>query len=260
VSRRRTWLLAAALMCGAGVTAAVAPGGARAEREGRDEAPPPGMKARVFQLKHQDPDSVREAIQPLASGTPGMMVRENDDLRTITVRDFPENLLAIEQAIRRLDVPRPAKPDVELRIHVLLGAASPGPGQVPGDLEGVVRQLSATLSYKSYYQVAAVTQRIRVGAGAKGKGQLVLVPPAAEQSGGGHFRYSVENVSLAGAAGTPPPQVALKRFHLELDGGSLGEAEVSTGLTLRDGERVVVGTGALKNRAMVVVLSARLLK
>jgi hypothetical protein len=242
-----------ALWCLAGVAPL-----ARAER-GREEPPPPGMKGRVFQLKHQDPGSVLEAIQPLGSGMPGMMLRENDELRTVTVRDFPENLLAIEQAIRRLDVPVPAKPDVELRIHVLIGAAGAGPGQVPGELEGVVKQLSATLSYKSYYQVATVTQRIRVGAGAKGKGQLLLAPPAADQSGNGHFRYSVDTLSLTGPGNTPP-QMTLKRFNFELDGGSLGEAEVSTGLTLRDGEKVVVGTGALKNRAMVVVLSARQLK
>jgi hypothetical protein len=55
--------------------------------------------------------------------------------------------------------------------------------------------------------------------------------------------------------------VSLRRFHFELEGGSaLGEAEVSTGLTLRDGEKVVVGTGSLKNRAMIVVLAAKLLR
>jgi hypothetical protein len=124
----------------------------------------------------------------------------------------------------------------------------------------VVAQLRATLSYKSYFQIAAVTQRVRAGGGAKGKGQLVLSPPAADQAGNGHFHYNLENVSLAASGTSAPPQVTLRRFNFELDGGSLGEAEVTTGLTLRDGEKVVVGTGSLKNRAMIIVLSARQVK
>ena len=253
---RRGWMAVAALLA-AGVLAW--PALARADRE-RDEPPPPGMKSRVFQIKHQDPDNLVEALRPLTSGRPGWMMRENDSLRTLTVRDFPENIAAIEQAIKRLDVPVPAKPDVELRIHLLVGAPGAGPGQYPGELEPVIKQLLATLSYKSYYQVAGITQRIRAGGGASGKGQLMLAPPISETAGNGHFRYAVENLALIPAASGPGNQVSLKKFRLEMEGGGLGEAEVSTGLTLRDGERVVVGTGSLRNRAMIVVVAAKLVR
>ncbi|HEY0705677.1 MAG TPA: hypothetical protein VGG33_02715, partial [Polyangia bacterium] len=50
---------------------------------------------------------------------------------------------------------------------------------------------------------------------------------------------------------------ALKRFRVLLEADALGEAEVATGLTLREGEKVVVGTASLKNRAMIVVIFAR---
>jgi hypothetical protein len=249
--------MAMAALLAAGVLAL--PGTARAERE-RDEPPPPGMKSRVFQIKHQDPDNLVEALHPLTSGRPGWMMRENDKLRTLTVRDFPENIAAIEQAIKRLDVPAPAKPDVELRIHLLLGAPGAGAGQYPGELEPVIKQLLATLSYKSYYQIATVTQRIRAGGGASGKGQVSLGPPAVDSAGNGHFHYAVENLNLTPSPTGTGTQVALKRFKLELEGGGLGDAEVSTGLTLRDGERVVVGTGSLRNRAMIVVVAAKLLR
>jgi hypothetical protein len=239
--------------------AVLAPAAARAER-GRDEPPSPGMKSRVFQIKHQDPENLVEALQPLASGRPGWTMRENDSLRTLTVRDFPENIAAIEQAIKRLDVPVPPKPDVELRIHLLVGAPAAGPGQYPSELEPVIKQLLATLSYRSYHQVAGVTQRIRAGAGASGKGQLMFAPPVAEAAGNGHFHFNLENVTAITSASGPSNQVSIKRFKLELEGGGLGEAEVSTGLTLRDGERVVVGTGSLRNRGMIVVVAAKLVR
>jgi hypothetical protein len=254
---RRRWIAVAALLAAAPL---VLPAMARAERE-REEPPPPGMKSRVFQIKHQDPENLVEALQPLTSGRPGWMMRENDRLRTLTVRDFPENIAAIDQAIRRLDVPAPAKPDTELRIHLLLGAPAAGSGQYPGELEPVIKQLLATLSYKSYYLVATVTQRIRAGGGASGKGQLVLAPPAVEVAGNGHFHYAVENLSLISPPGGPATQVSVKKFKLEMEGpSSLGEAEMSTPLTLRDGEKVVVGTGSLRNRAMIVVVAAKLVR
>ena len=232
-------------------------------------APPAGMRARVFQVKHQDVESLVDALKPLASGVSGAMLRSNESLRTVTVRDFPENVAAVEQALKRLDVPGTSRPDVELRIHVLIGspAAASGPVQYPSELEAVVRQLSATLSYRSYFQVAALTQRVRPQSGANGKGELTLSPPASDQPGNAKFHYSFQNVvaspGAAGATGANAGgmQVSLRRFHFELDGGdALGEAEVSTGLTLRDGEKVVVGTGSLKNRAMIIVLAARLLR
>ena len=51
----------------------------------------------------------------------------------------------------------------------------------------MVKQLSATLQYKSYHLVAAVTQRVRAGSGANGKGQVVLGPPATDENTNGQF-------------------------------------------------------------------------
>ena len=228
--------------------------------ERRDERPAPGMRGRVFQLKHQNAVDLVQALRPLSSGAAGAMFQPSEQLNIITVRDFPESLNAIAQALKQLDVPTAPQPDVEVRIRVLLGSPLPGPGQYPPELEAVVKQLSATLQYKSYHLVAGVTQRVRAGAGANGKGQVVLGPPAADESTNGQFHFSIEKISLPLPGTSTTPLVSFKRLKLSLESGPLGEAEVSTGLTLREDERVVVGTGSLKNRAMIVVVSARLLR
>jgi hypothetical protein len=240
-----------------------------AEREERDkerdrerERPAPaaaGMKARVYQLKHRDADDLVDAVRPLMSDSRGAMIRKSDALKTITARDFPENLAAIEQALKRLDVPKAPQPDVEVQIRVLIGSPASGNGSYPGDLSGVVKQLGTTLSYKSYHLIADVTQRLRAGGGTSGKGQVVLAPPVADEKTSGHFHYHIENMHLP-AVGSGPPVFALKRLKLVLETDGLGEAEVATGLTLREGEKVVVGTGSLRNRAMIVVVSARVLR
>jgi hypothetical protein len=247
----------AAVLAVAGALAALVGGPARAER---DERPPAGMKARVFEVKHQDPEDLVHALRPLASGARGAMLNDSDSLRSITVRDFPENVAAIEQALKRLDVPVAPKPDVEVKVRILLGSVSEGAGSYPPELESVVKQLGATLNYKSYYQVASLTQRVKAGSGSGGKGHFQLTPPAVDESTGGHFHFGVENVSLAPPSPPSSQLVVLKKLKLSFESDGLGEAEVATGLTLREGEKVVVGTGSLKNRAMIVVVSVRLLR
>jgi type II secretory pathway component GspD/PulD (secretin) len=229
-------------------------------QDDRQERPAPGMRARVFNVKHQNAGDLVNALRPLSSGATGAMFQPSDQFNTVTVRDFPENLAAVEQALKRLDVPTPPQPDVEMKIRVLLGSPLPGPGQYPSELESVVKQLSGTLQYKSYHLVATVSQRVRAGSGANGKGQVLLAQPATDESTNGQLHYSVDKVSLPQAGTAATHLIAVKKLKVSLESGTLGEAEVSTGLTLREDEKVVMVTSNLKNRAMIVVVSARLLR
>jgi hypothetical protein len=225
----------------------------------------PGIKAKVFDIKHRSTDDVLDVIRLLGSGVKGTSLSDNNDLRTITVRDFPENILAIEDAIKRVDVPSMPKPDVELRMRVLI-AAPTGSGQHPTDLDAVIKQLRATLNYKSYNQIASITQRVKAGAGAGGKGQTQLAPPVSQEPSSANYSYSLEGVNVI----TPPPGAAasaggnisiqIKKLKFWTGNKQLGEADINTGLSLREGEKVVVGSASLKDRAMILVLSAKLLK
>src|SRR5437764_10705169 len=78
------------------------------------------FKNKVFEIKSRDPRDVASSVRLLGSGFKGADLSVNSDLRTITVRDFPENVAAIEDAIKRLDHPSPAMPDIEFKISVLI--------------------------------------------------------------------------------------------------------------------------------------------
>src|SRR6185369_6151259 len=148
------------------------------------------------------------------------------------------------------------KPDIEFRIRVLIAAPS-GSSQYPGDLEPVVKQLHATLNYKSYFQVASVIVRVKSGSGAKGTSVTAVNPPVSAEPTSLSYSYGFEDVSLSGpTSGTSMLQI--RKLHYSIEGKSLGEAEINTGLSLREGEKVVVGTASLKDRAMILVLSARI--
>jgi hypothetical protein len=197
-------------------------------------------------------------VKGLGSGVKGTSISDSGEFKTITVRDFPENITAIEDALNRLDVPQAPKPDIEFRIRVLIAAPS-GTSQYPGDLEPVVKQLHATLNYKGYFQIASFIMRVKSGSGAKGTGVTSVSPPVSSEATSMSYSYGFEDVALL-----PPPTgaavVQIRKLHYAIEGKSLGEAEINTGLSLREGEKVVVGTASLKDRAMILVLSARIVK
>jgi hypothetical protein len=84
-------------------------------------------------------------------------------------------------------------------------------------------------------------------------------PPVASEPTSMSYSYGFEEVGLS----PPAPGAAviqIRKLRYAIEGKSLGEAEINTGLSLREGEKVVVGTASLKDRAMILVLSARIVK
>src|ERR1700732_3698240 len=110
-----------------------------------------GFKNRVFEVHNRMPEDLIPVIKLLTSGFKGAQLAASNEFRTITVRDFPENIAAVEEAIKRLDTPEVSRPTVELRMHVLLASNKEGtPNQYPADLKDVIRELQTTLNFKDY--------------------------------------------------------------------------------------------------------------
>jgi len=180
------------------------------------------------------------------------------------VRDFPENIAAIEEALKRLDTPQPAQPDVELRMHVLIATNGEAAGNpIPNDLSDVVKQMQATLNYKNYANIATVVQRVRGGArniSLIGSAELAAKLIEQTQPATARYEYRIHNVLLSPDQGGAY-SVQLAETHFVFSGpGYVGTAEISTDLTLRNGEKVVVGTATLGNKGLILVLSAKVAK
>lgn len=222
------------------------------------------FKGRIFEVKHREPRVLASLVSTLGSGFKGATIRPNDDFRTLTVRDFPENIAAIEEALKRFDTPQAVSSDVEFRINVLVASNAPGvSSQYPQDIADVVKQLQPAFDYKSYTNIATMTQRVREGVfSASGSGRADL--PAAFFGSGqpqtASLEYSIQNMLINPEAGGNT-SFQIRQFHLRLSGNSaVGSTNILTGLTVRNGEKVVVGTTTLGNDSLVIVLTARLAK
>lgn len=220
------------------------------------------FKAKVFELKYRDPGELFGTIKVLSSGFKGSEVTYNSANRTIAVRDFPENLATIEEAIKRLDVPSTkSDPSVELVIHVLLTNTGQPNDQLPGDLKDVMKQLQNTLNFKDYQLVTTVVQRAKArgrtgGLALNGKGdaQWKELPEGFEKPRYNKADYEYRAGSIeAPASGAAAIQLNDFTF-------TFGKSFVQSNLELRDGEKVVVGTSSFGDKAMILVVTAKIIK
>ena len=225
------------------------------------------FKNRVFEVKYRDPDSLVSAIRLLTSGFKGAQMSSNRAFKTLTVRDSPENITSIEEALKRLDTPEAPRPEIEFRMHVLIATNSGAGGvnQYPADLRDAVGQLQTTLNFKSYYLLTSIIQRAKDRPDyapniIQGEGVAQLTLPGENAPRDYSYNFQANSLTLSTtSAGTITVQ--LGNFRFRLDGGeSGGRAVVSSDVGVRDGEKVIVGTAGLKDKGLILVLTARLIK
>jgi len=215
-----------------------------------------GFKSRIFEIKHRDPASLVFVLRPLASGWKGATMSASPEYRTLSVRDFPENIATIDEAIKRLDVPEAPRSDIELHLHVLVASPTGTTTDLPAEIRNAVAQLQSTLNYKGFSMLTPIVQRTREGDwNTEGHGEGGN-PQSAIHFG---YGYNIRSVSRSTDA-EGAPHVQLNGFQFGMQ-GSMGEARVQSNLSLKDGEQVVVGTASLNNgQALVLILSARVVK
>jgi len=247
--------------------------GQQAQAPGPQFVEEKGFKGRVFELKHREPQEIVNVIRPLGSGFKGATILPSQEFNTITVRDFPENIAAMEEALKRLDTPQPARapqPDIQFHIHILIASnADLPPGEIPADLRDVVTQLRSTLSYKNYGVMTSAIQRSQgksrevEGSGVAESKLLNLPSPQGNPS---FYSFRILNLEMtAPTSGTAV--MAIQRFVFSLrvplsigSGIQYQNVGFETPLSLREGEKVVVGTTAMGDKGLVVVVSAMMLK
>jgi len=228
-----------------------------------------GFKNRVFDVQNRSPEDLLSVIRLLTSGFKGAQLSASNEFRTITVRDFPENIAAIDEAIKRLDKPEAPQPDIELRMHVLMASNQPTTlSQYPADLKDVIGEMQKTLNYKEYYLMTSVVQRTRASRGGRegyiqGKGSAEIgwrtgADPGAMAKRIIFYQFSSMSISLAlNPAGAYEVQLGMFDFSWVMPGN---EAKIHSDVKVREGEKVVVGTAGFNDTALILVITARIIK
>jgi hypothetical protein len=221
------------------------------------------FKNKVFTIQHRDPRLILSAVKLLGSGFQGADLSMNDELRTITVRDFPENIATIEEAIARLDKPAAAAPDMELKISVLIGSKTPlaTNATAPDDLAPVIKQLQSTLSYAHYGLLTTTVHRSKTGIGIEGSGvaESTLLGIKTTDTRPIFYTYKLRGVSVSSEKLDVDNFEFSMRVPLELGAGNVQYQNVGfqTPVAVKQGEKVVIGTTTMNDKALVVVVTAK---
>jgi hypothetical protein len=237
------------------------------------------MRSKLFVIQFRDPLQLQRVLSALGSGANGATMRFNNEggLNTIGVRDFPENLVLIEEAIKRLDVPQaaPQASDVELHIQVLFASKQPTTeGSLPDELREVVKSLKGSLAYRSYTLAASFIQRWDPSGDryVEGKGRIdgsALALGTAKEPSQLRLEWVAypstnpeQRLKTLGFLHIPRFQFsATEEYHFTTEkvssSGTRHVAQLETSLNLKEGEHVVVGTSMVKDHGLIVVLSAK---
>ena len=224
------------------------------------------FRNRVFEVKNRDPRIIASAVKLLGSGFMGADLSVNEELSTVTVRDFPENIAAIEEAIGRLDKPVSGEPEIEFHVYVLIGSGVPTSArELPDEIVDVVKELKATLRYASYGLMTTSVHRTRPGNGVESSGvaETKLLGMATPDLNPIMYNYNLRRVTVP--QGTPRESVDVENFRFSMRipiavgaGVQYQNVGFETPVTIRTGEKVVVGTTTMGDKALVVVVTAKI--
>ncbi|HEX7681617.1 MAG TPA: hypothetical protein VF713_26075 [Thermoanaerobaculia bacterium] len=224
------------------------------------------FRSKVFEVHNRAAEEVASSIRLLGSGFKGAGLSINNEMHTITVRDFPENIAAIEGAIARLDHAISDAPDIEMKISVLIGSKTPlaGAATVPDELAPVVKQLESTLRYAHYGLMTATVQRTKPGLGLKGSGVAEPTLLGMTVKEGQPILYSYRLFQITATSGERP-SVDIQNFEFSMRvpisiGGATQTQYQSVGfetpVSIHQNEKVVIGTTTMGDKALIVVVTA----
>jgi hypothetical protein len=240
---------------------------AQEEKKGEEYNTVKEFKNKIFEVHNRDAREIASSVKLLGSGFKGSGMSVNAEMHTITIRDFPENLAAIEEAIKRLDHPVAEDPDIELKISVLIGSKSPlkDGATLPDELAPVVKQLQSTLRYSNYGLMTAVVQRTVAGNGLEGSGvaEPTLLGMSAEAGRPIMYSYRLRRITLGSSTERPSINVENFNFSMRIPinvGAGIGiqyqNVGFETPVSIRQNEKVVIGTTTMGDKALIVVVTA----
>jgi hypothetical protein len=212
------------------------------------EWPPP----KVIELKHVSPGRIRDSgvlnpfVQSLNADPNGRFI--------VVTAMTAQKLAAAEELLRRLDAP---PKNVELAFHIVAGGAAvqATATPVPADLEPVIKQLRASFSFPSYRLLDTAMVRTRDGSDGMMQGTL---------STGAQYSIQFEPIRVTEDS---PRQVRVNKLRLRhwiitsrTEKGPVTEdAYVTADIDVKEGQKAVVGKSTVRDGAVFLVVSARVI-
>ena len=208
-------------------------------------APPePPRQQRIFMLKYADPRHVADVLSVFGYG-----IRADRDLHVVAVSAPAEAMSAIEDAVKRLDVPTAAPKDIDVVVSLMVASEQPSAGgSPPPEMQPVAAELKKIFSYKSFRLLDSILLRTQPGNKATADGVI----------GDSKTQYRFDVQPSAVTEGPDGRLIRLDNLNLTLRLSGDREAGVRTEITVREGQRAVVGKSNIGlGQSLILVVTAK---
>jgi hypothetical protein len=247
-----------------------------AEKPSTQEQAPSGKAAKeeqvrkVIQLKYADPAQIADLLKFF-----GAAFRSDDRTRVLTVVGPASAVAAVEEAIKKLDVPPvpptpppplPRVKEIELTAYFVLATRQPmQAADLPPELDEVVAQLKRVLNYKSFQLLNTAFLRARDGGEASVSGVARIGSSPVD------FRLAFNRANIIPEGNARRVWIGGLDFKAEQPVTPAGNvpalltrtasAGIHTNIDIAEGQKVVVGKTALDfpDNALILVLTAKVI-
>ena len=233
---------------------------AQEEKKAETKSPVPVQK--LFVLKYADPQAVENLLRVFNAS-----ISPNRDMRVLAVSATPETMAAIEDAIKRLDVPTAAPANVDLTVYLLVGHEGESPtggAAIPKDLDGVVTQLRNAFAFKSYSLLDVLALRTRTGEQASTTSSGGAVPNG-NASAPVITTFRINSAAVGGDGASIHISRLNANIKMPVVNGmqqvNYTDLGLNTDIDIKEGQKVVVGRlGISKDQALFLVMTAKILQ
>jgi hypothetical protein len=232
----------------------------RAQEQARADERSNQWPVRLFQVKYANVYQLARVFNAF-----GAIINADGDLKVISVRAPQPVLDAIDEALKRLDVPQPPAKNIELNAYLITGSPQSSATPLPAELEPVVKQLKSVFSYQGFKLLGTLSLRGRDGSGGSVNG--VLPPMTADVQRPATYQFHVKSMAVTSddnkARVVRINDLALAlRITVHTGPGEVNEdVSIATSVDAREGQKVVVGKANIDNaeNALILVLTAKVI-
>jgi hypothetical protein len=184
-------------------------------------------------------------------------------LRALSVRAPKEVLAAIEESLQRLDVPQPAAKNIDLNAYLLTASQQGATGNIPPELDPVVKQLKTIFNYHNFRLLGTLALRGRDGSGGSTNGVLPAVSADSISMHPTIYAFNMNSATII--SDSKERSVRINELDLRLnfalkDGN--WNAQIHTSIDIHEGQKVVVGKANIDSadNALILVLTAKVIE
>jgi hypothetical protein len=204
----------------------------------------PSWPVRVFPIRYVDIRYINTLLTPF-----NLPYNYEPNLRAISVRGPASTLNAIDEIIKRFDIASNAAKNVEVTGYILLASTQSETDDVPAALRAAVDQLRSVMAYKSYRVLDTIIARGNEGDFIQTSGLISRIstdPP---------FSPTYDFVVKPRVSGDGADQaIEMTDLRLTLQNPRL---QIATTISMKKGQQVVVGKATYQDRALILILTAK---